>query len=165
MERLSYTEQGSTETLRQGLEEFYRANPHFTQREGDSETDIFMRNHDRLHVVFGLTTRFDDEMLADFSAMFCSDVGIRNYLSYLKPLLADGDVLQGIKDDPKLKQSGWLEIGGQIVKALPKVLSLYRMGRKMPKKWPWTQNEAYQDRMLKDIRAEFAIKLQSARQM
>ena len=157
MNQLSYTRQNSEQTLAQGLDEFYLANPHFNQRADASEIATFMKNHDTIHVVFGLTTAINDEMLADFSAMFCSDIGAMKYMSNFKLLINDNDLLEGIKNDPEIKRLGWLKTGWSLARTLPKVAALFFKGRRMKIKWQWSDHQDWQNKSLKEIRNRFDI--------
>src|SRR5262245_52459125 len=53
---LGYQEQDSSQTLREGLAEYYRANPGIVTRPANlpAESVALFRSHDMCHVIFGL---------------------------------------------------------------------------------------------------------------
>ena len=65
-QRFLYQEQRCSLTLGAALEEYFRGHPGLLrEQEMDPESAALFRSHDVCHVVFGLDTRLQDEVLAD----------------------------------------------------------------------------------------------------
>ncbi len=148
--RRRYQESDSRITLREGLEEYLAANPNlFKENEVAPASARFFHSHDRCHVVFGLDTSLEQEILADTWTVLGVDISLRDYLSYLK-LPETVNILREI---------GCMRSIRETVKAIPKIVAVWRRARRMSRKWPWTGNDAYLDVPLADIRAEFNIEI------
>src|SRR6185369_6709371 len=85
IKQCKYQLQDSEMTLREGIDEYHKANPHLLVTSNlDAEAAEFFLNHDNIHVVFGCNTSLPHEFRADFWTIFGSDVGFLKYASYLK---------------------------------------------------------------------------------
>ena len=144
-----YKSQDCALTLAQALDEFYARNPDAIRNTGSSLKDNFFRAHDTIHVVFGCDTTIRDEVLADFWTIFGSDLGVRNYLKFLKPLQDDLTAI--------VSQAGRGALFVQTLKALPLVPLVYWRTRKMRRKWHWGANETLAERPLGALRKELNI--------
>lgn len=150
--RLAYQEQDSALTLAQGLEQYYAANVGTVTRPADlpPQSAALFRSHDMCHVIFGLNTSLSDEALADTRTLLSCDVGWRRYAVYLaqdsqaKALFKELGVLKGI----------WVT-----ALAVPRIFRAAMAGRKMPKKWPWEPPEEFQHRPLRELRADYRIRV------
>ncbi|KHD87415.1 MAG: hypothetical protein OM95_14620 [Bdellovibrio sp. ArHS] len=163
MERISldYQKQDSTLTLRQALDDYYKANPELLDvNMFKNETGEFFRRHDRIHVVFGCDTSFVGEAKADFWTVMGADIGFMNYLR-----LAASPVVRDLHQDLKTKMTADAkarlrkEIRRDFVRALFAPIWVYLKVRRMHRKWPWEDSDQYLDRSLKDIRREFGIEI------
>ena len=148
---LAYQHQGSTQTLREGLEEYREANPQLVDEREASSARIgrFFRAHDRCHVVFGLNTTIRHEAMADTWTIFGSDIPLREYTSFL-----GGPEVQGI-----FSELGWWTTITQSVASLPAAVAAWRHARRMTTPWPFWDNEAWLDEPLASIRAEHGIEV------
>ena len=81
----SYLRQDCALTLRDGLREYYRANPTLIdpERSSDEGAKFFVR-HDACHVIFGTTTGLVDEALTDTWTLLGSDVTLKQYAEFAK---------------------------------------------------------------------------------
>jgi hypothetical protein len=75
---LDYQTQESDQTPAEALDEYYRANVGNVPPPGElpPESRALFRNHDLCHVIFGLGTTLDDEVMVDARTMLSCDVGI-----------------------------------------------------------------------------------------
>jgi ubiquinone biosynthesis protein Coq4 len=145
----AYQTQDSALTLRDGLAEYYRVNPGLvTQDQASPAAKIFFRSHDACHVIFGTDTSIDGEGLTDWWTVFAVDIRARDYLS--QSMKVD-EVTQIFKDIPL---SGYARVFLSFFTQIPRI---WRASRRMTKKWPWTDLDAYLDRPLGELRAEFGI--------
>ena len=80
--RLGYQEQDTRLTLREGLAEYYEANPGLVDPSEASTEDlgVYFRSHDVSHVFFGTTTSLLDEALQDAWTFLAIDVTKREYV-------------------------------------------------------------------------------------
>ena len=149
---LSYQQQDSTQTLADGLEEYYAANVGKVVRPRDlpPESGALFRSHDICHVVFGLNTTLDDEALADIRTLLSCDVGVRRYAAYL----ATDKQAQAL-----FKELGYLKSAWVTILAVPRICRATVEAFRMNKRWPWTPPESFQERRLADLRQEFGIHL------
>jgi hypothetical protein len=156
-----YRDQDATLTLREGIQEYYRANPHLLfPPDTEKEAVHFFRCHDRIHVVFGCDTSFLHEVRADFWTFFGSDLGKLKYLSFLKSpaiQLLMKDLKEKISNDPAIQKRMRAELRQSAPSAVLVPCQVFARTRKMKKKWPWNESETLLDRSLKEIRDEYGI--------
>jgi len=148
---LAYMRQDCPMTLRQGLAEYHAMIPGLVAEDGlsDDALDLF-HHHDVAHVVFGCDTSVRHEAMVDTWTVFGTDVGVSEYLAYLKV----PETRQVLED------TGYLKITWLSGLAVPAVLRVVRAARRMQKKWPWRDHAAWMDRPLSELRAEFGIVVQ-----
>jgi hypothetical protein len=149
---LRYQQQDSAQTLADGLEEYYAANVDKVVHPSDlpPESVALFRSHDMCHVVFGLDTTLEDEALADVRTVLSCDVGLRRYAMYL----STDKQAQALFKDLGYFKSFWVAI-----LAAPRICRAAAETFRMKKRWPWTPPEAFQHRLLADLRREHGIRL------
>jgi hypothetical protein len=149
---LGYQEQDSSQTLREGLAEYYRANPGIVTRPADlpAESAALFRSHDMCHVIFGLNTSLGDETLADTRTLFSCDVGVRRYARYL----ATDQAAKAF-----FKELGYGKALAVTLKSLPRIVRAAVAALGMRKRWPWNPPDDYLDRPLGELRREFGIRV------
>ena len=148
--QLKYLEEGSTQSLSEGIAEYYAHNSALldpSRLPGDA-AELF-RQHDAGHVVFGCDTSLRGETLIDTWTVFATTAGLRGYLEYFKY--------------PQVNQifaeTGYWRIGLEFVRCLKDVFRVLVRSRRISAKWPWQHYERYLDRPLSDIRREFNIRV------
>lgn len=149
--RCAYQEQASTQTVREALEEYRRANAAVLNQVEQGEGAAFFRSHDMCHVIFGCSTSLDQEAAVDVWTIFGGDISFRDYLAYLK-LQEAQDIVRDI---------GYLRSLWSSVRALPLLARVFVNARRMSKKFPWTGHEQFLDRTLASVRDEFNIRVVS----
>lgn len=145
-----YRDPRSTQTLAEGLAEFRGSMPGLLDESGlPEDARQLFHNHDVAHVVFGCDTSLVQEAMVDLWTIFGTTVGLREYLRYMKT------------DEAKqvLREAGTGRALWATLKALPRLAGVIVRARRMTRKWPWTEHEAYLDRPLVEIRAELGIVL------
>ena len=79
---LKYTQQNSSQTLKEGLQEYYDSNP---QEVKDFAKKIpFLVDHDITHVIFGLGTSIEEESLLDTWTIRGTDISWKQILIILE---------------------------------------------------------------------------------
>lgn len=150
--QLKYQEQDSSLTLKQGLEEYFAANPTLVDSTTTSSKAIglYLNNHDVSHVVFGTATNLSGEMLQDTWTFLAIDVSVRQYVhDFVKEEEGQEIMKSALK---------WelIPVFFAFVFTLPR---LAWRSWKMSKKWPWKEWEGYLDVSLAEIRREFGIRV------
>ena len=147
-----YQQQDTTQTLAEGLAEYYALNAGVVARPADlsPESAALFRSHDMCHVIFGLDTTFEDEAMADIRTMLSCDVGALHYAAYLA---SDAQAKK------VLKEAGVFAFVWGTIIAAPRLLRALRESFKMTKRWPWRPPEDYQQRALNDLRREYGVRV------
>jgi hypothetical protein len=147
---LEYTRQDSMQTLRDGLAEYYAANPRLLDpRALPADAARLFRQHDAAHVVFGCDTSLRGETLVDTWTIFGSSIGLRGYLAYLRL--------------PEVNQV-FAEIGLprillETARNLPDAIRVVWRSLRLARKWPWRDYERYLDERLGHVRETLGIRV------
>jgi hypothetical protein len=146
----TYLQQDCPLTLREGLREYYAANPQLIDPEHASdEAAKFFHLHDACHVIFGTTTDLVDEALTDTWTILGSNVSLTQYAQFAK-----------INEAWELvREIGLASMTKASFSALPHVPTVWRHTRRMKKKWPWAGVDALLDRPIAELRREFGIEV------
>ena len=149
-----YTEQNSSMTLKEGLEEYYNSNP--KQVREFAEKIPFLVNHDITHVIFGLGTSIEEESLLDTWTLRGTNITWKQIYEYSfdKNLRYLTKVI--VKD-----QGGWLKVIKVVIKCIPQKLKIhFNRIPQMKKKWPYSNvKENIMLQSINDIRNEYGIKV------
>lgn len=149
-EGLRYTAEDCAQTLREGLAEYYARNPRLLDPGGlPAEAARLFRQHDAAHVVFGCDTTLRGETRVDTWTIFASSIGLRGYLAYLR--------LPQVNEI--FRDAGAARIAAELLRCLPDLVRIVRRSRRLARKWPWERFEDHLDDPLRDIRAEFGIRI------
>jgi hypothetical protein len=150
--RFQYERPDTAQTLREGLAEYRGAQPQLLDPAGMAPgAAALFRQHDAAHVVFGCDTSVRGETLIDTWTIFASSLGMRGYLAYLR--------LPQV--DQVFAETGYGRIASALVRSLPDVLRVVARSRRLTRKWPWREHERFLDVPLREIRAEFNIRVVS----
>lgn len=148
--RHQFESRDSTQTLEEGLAEYFLANPHL-KRDKDlisPEARQFFSSHDVVHVVYGCGTSMPDEAIVKLSSLFGTTGGRQ--------------VLRGYTHHETLDIYRKLSVGSTAVALLsaPYLIArtLWRCMRQ-PQRWPWADYQLYLRVPLREIRARFGIKV------
>jgi hypothetical protein len=140
----------STQTLAQGLAEYFAANPLLKRQESllSPEARQFFRSHDIVHVLYGCSTTMPDEAVVKLSSLFGTTGGahvLRGYTNHetldIYTKLPLGDTVLAVAMSPYLI-----------------VRTLWRCKRQR-QRWPWVENQQYMDTLLVELRSMFGIKV------
>lgn len=151
--RGSYQLPEVTQTLREGLAEYYRVNPGLSEprKIRDSRSAAYFHSHDTTHVVFGTHTGALHEAANDWWTFFGVDIRIRDYVGGFFATDESAAIMQQFGSP---RQSAQLFLHG--LRILPEVR---RRAGQMHKKWPWRPPEEAWERPLCEIRAEYGIQV------
>jgi hypothetical protein len=152
----TYMDKASTQTLREGLAEYYAVNPHVTLPE--TQPAEFARNllaHDVVHVIYGLDTGMYDELKLLPLSWWTSECTFRTYLK-----MKDSPAVDVMYDD-MIREKGVLWLYGSVLKVLPTLIPtlipIWFKTRKPQKLLPFLEFAPLLDRTLLDIRQEFDL--------
>jgi hypothetical protein len=157
---LKYTNKHSTQTLQQGLEEYYETNPSITDpRELPPEFAQILLAHDISHVVLGCDTDMYNEIKLLPLSFWTSDFKFGDYIRTRKdPKIRPAiDIMY----DDLVRQHGLLWLYSSILfvlpQLLPEVLTIWFKTRNKRKYYPFLHYEFLLDCSLSEIRQEFDL--------
>ena len=154
--RGDYQRAATTQTLLEGLREYYEVNPGLSNPAEIEEprSARYFHNHDCTHVIFGTHTGPLDEGVNDLYTFF--GVNVR-YLDYIGGFFATKESALIIEEyKVEYSMSSLVQVFVQTLRLLPKIR---RTCRAMGKKWPWDPPDELLQRPLSSIRADFGIEL------
>lgn len=141
--------QQSTQTLAEGISEYYQLNPGLVVgRQTSVEAREFFRCHDAAHVVFGCGTALSDEAIVKISSIFGTSGGFKVLHGY-----------QLHESQQIYWKLGSIEILSTALQAFilaPR--TVFRCVRQK-RRWPWNDFDRYLNVSLDDIRQEFGIRV------
>lgn len=160
---LQYTDKYSTQTLRQGVEEYYDANPDLTDpNQVRPDFAKLLIAHDISHVVFGYDTDMWDELRLFFFTFFVSNYKFKYYMRSYQDWLRDRDdpsvsitFDDVVKERSPLSWYSWVVI--TLLRVLPEIFMMWFETRDHQKPWLYFDFEPMLDRSLIEIRQEFEL--------
>ena len=139
-------------TLRQGLEQFYKAyQGHLSHEQEGIPDDVrsFFKSHDIAHVLFGCDISMFGEGSVKIWTIFGTTLGFWKHIKAYNKASAF-----------ELAMSfTLLHVLKNIFKLLIAIPVLILRAKRMNKRWPWTDYDSYLDMAIVDIRKEFNIKV------
>lgn len=153
-----YMDNHSTQTLREGLAEYYALNPHVTDPTTQpSDFAQILRAHDVAHVIYGCDTEMYDELKILPLSWWTSECTFQMYLQMRKRNSPAIDVMY----EDIIKEKGSLWLYGAILRVLPwviiELIPIWFKTRSRQKLLPFLEFEPLLDRSLLDIRQEFNL--------
>ena len=154
MSRHQFESPLSTQTLAQGLAEYFAANPSLKRQESllSPEARQFFRSHDIVHVLYGCDTTMPDEAVVKLSSLFGTTGGV--------------GILRGYANHETLDIYTKLPLGGTLLALLVSpyliVRTVWRCARQT-QRWPWVENDQYLETPLAELRSKFGIVVAHAR--
>ncbi|MGB3534428.1 MAG: hypothetical protein WBA13_13045 [Microcoleaceae cyanobacterium] len=158
--RPQYCNKHSTQTLQQGLEEYYDINPSITDPRGlPPKFAQILLAHDVSHVVLGCDTNMYDEIKLLPLSFWTSDFKFGDYIRTRKdPKIRPAiDIMY----DDLVKQHGvvWLysSILSVLPRLLPEIVTIWFKTRDIRKYYPFLNYESLLNRSLLEIRQDFYL--------
>lgn len=151
-----YMDKKSTQTLREGLIEYYACNPHVTNPETQpTHFGKILRAHDVGHVIYGCDTGMHDELKILPLFWWTSECTFQTYLKMKNSPAVD------VMYDDMIREKGAFWLYGAVLSVLPSVLidliPIWIRTRNRQKRLPFLDFEPLLDRSLLDIRQEFDL--------
>lgn len=140
----------STQTLAEGLAEYYAVNPQLKREASllSPEARRFFRAHDIVHVLYGCGTSMPDEAIVKLASLFGTTGGTQ--------------VLRGYTHHETLDIYRNLPVAGTVIALLaaPYLIArtVWRCARQR-QRWPWFENEQFMNVSLAEIRSGFGIRV------
>jgi len=145
----AFQRQESLQTLAQGVEEYFAANPGLAQGRGMSpEAQEFFRCHDAAHVLFGCGTALDDEAVVKIASIFGTTAGLGVLRGYR--LHESLEIYRQLRVMPVLRSIA------HSVFVVPRTIARC-LGQRA--RWPWAEHAQYLNSPLREIRQHFGIKV------
>jgi hypothetical protein len=151
-----YLDKNSTQTLQEGLAEYYALNPHVTSPATQQpEFAKVLQSHDIGHVVYGCDTGMYDELKLLPLFWWTSECTFRIYLQMKNSPAVD------IMYADMIKEKGVLWLYGAVLRVLPTLIPalipIWFKTRNRQKLLPFLEFEPLLDRALLDIRQEYDL--------
>ncbi|MBP0018307.1 MAG: hypothetical protein J7647_12265 [Cyanobacteria bacterium SBLK] len=151
-----YMDRNSTQTLREGLAEYYALNPHMTSP--DTQPPDFAKilmAHDVGHVIYGCDTGMYDELKILPLFWWTSECRFQTYLKMKNSPAVD------IMYEDMIREKGKFWLYGSILRVIPALIptliQMWFKTRHWQKRLPFLEFEPLLDRSLLDIRQEFDL--------
>lgn len=158
--RPQYISKNSTQTLQEGLEEYYQLNPKITDpRKLPPEFARILLAHDVSHVILGCDTKMYDEIKLLPLSFWTSDYKFADYIRTnqdpkIKPAIA-------IMYRDLIEQHGRLWLYGSIAwvlpRLMPEIIYMWRNTRARKIYYPFLDYEPLLERSLHEIRQEYDL--------
>lgn len=151
-----YLNKHSSQTLREGLVEYYALNPHVTEP-ATQPPDFaqILRAHDVGHVIYGCDTGMHDELKILPLFWWTSECTFQTYL-----MMKDSPAVNVMYKD-MLQEKGTIWLYKAVFRVLPGVIleliPIWFKTRNRQKRLPFLEFEALLDRSLLNIRQEFDL--------
>ncbi|MFM7428113.1 MAG: hypothetical protein ACKO7W_24470 [Elainella sp.] len=146
----------STQTLREGLAEYYALNPHVTPPETQPpEFARILQAHDVGHVIYGCDTGMYDELKILPLFWWTSDCTFQRFRQMRNTPAVD------VMYEDMIREKGVLWLYGEVLKVLPglipTLIPIWFKTRNRQKLLPFLEFEPLLDRTLIEIRQEFDL--------
>jgi hypothetical protein len=143
----NFQQQDSTQSLAQGIDEYFAANPGLTQAQHLSpQARQFFRCHDTAHVVFGCGTALDDEAVVKIASIFGTTAGwgvLKGYRLH-----------ESRRIYRELRVMDMLASIAHAIVLVPRTIARCRAQRA---RWPWDDHQPYLHTPLQELRRHFGI--------
>ncbi|AFY61211.1 hypothetical protein [Synechococcus sp. PCC 6312] len=151
-------DRNSTQTLQEGLEEYYVFNPHITPPSSQPpEFAKILLAHDVSHVIYGCDTGMYDELKILPLFWWTSDCTFQRFCAMRNRNTPAVDVMY----DDMTREKGAFWLYGEVLKILPllipELISIWFKTRKREKRVPFLEFEPLLDQSLLNIRREFDL--------
>ena len=144
----------STQTLAEGLAEYYSANPQL-KRDADllsAEARSFFRCHDTVHVVYGCGSAMPDEAIVKLASLCGTTAGLHALRGYTHHETLD------IYRKLPLRSTLW----ALLISPVLIVRTAWRCACQS-KRWPWEGHDHLLNVPLREVRSQFGIRVAHAR--
>lgn len=155
-QRPCYADKASTQTLREGLEEYYALNPHLTPP--DTQPPEFAKillAHDVGHVIYGCDTGMHDELKILPLFWWTSECTFQQFRN-----MRNTSAVDAMYDD-MIRDRGVLWLYGEVLRMLPplipELIAIWFKTRNRQKRLPFLEFYPLLDRSLLNIRHEFDL--------
>lgn len=155
-QRPHYASKDSTQTLREGLAEYYALNPHITPP-ATQPPDFakILEAHDVGHVIYGCDTGMYDELKILPLFWWTSECTFQRFRAMRNTPAVD------VMYEDMIREKGVLWLYGEILKVIPplvpELITIWFKTRNRPKRLPFLDFHPLLERSLLSIRQEFNL--------
>lgn len=151
-----YKNPSSTQTLREGLAEYYALNPHLTDLQAQPpEFKKILAAHDAGHVIYGCDTGMYDELKILPLSWWTSECTFRTYLRMRNSPAVD------VMYEDMIREKGVWWLYGAVLRVIPRLIPvlilMWIKTRQRHNRVPFLEFEPLLDRPLREIRHEFDL--------
>lgn len=159
MNMYNFQKQNSTQTLQEGLEEFYSINTEFRElsEKTDNPNAKIFKEHDYTHVLFGLGTSIEEESLLDSFVIWGTKFNVKQVFNFYKD-----PEYSTVISNIIAKYGGRWSVAKIYLSLLPLKFKIFLRCMKMKKRWNYHDiPKDVLNTSLKDIRSEYNIDILS----
>jgi hypothetical protein len=140
----------STQTLAEGLAEYFSAHPELKRQDqlASAEARRFFLSHDIVHVLYGCGTSMADEAVVKIASLLGTTGGLQ--------------VLRGYMHHETLDIYRRLPWASTVLALLAAPYLIVRTAwrcRRQRRRWPWTDNDGFMNVPLSELRSTFGIRV------
>lgn len=140
----------STQTLAEGLAEYFRAHPELKRQDqlASAEARRFFLSHDIVHVLYGCGTSMPDEAVVNIASLLGTTGGLR--------------VLRGYTHHETLDIYRRLPWASTLLALLAAPWLIARTAwrcSRQRRRWPWADNDRFMNVSLAQLRSTFGIRV------
>jgi len=147
-----YQTKDTSQTLAEGLAEYYANYPELKRGEGLSpEAREFFHRHDVIHVLYGCGVTLTEEAVVKLASIFGTTEGLRVLRGY--QLQEAQDIYSGLTLP---------EVVGAMARSFVVAPTTIWRSWRQKKRWPWEADAQYMRRPLAELRQEFGIDVRAA---
>ena len=125
----------------------------------DNENSTVVMDHDYTHVIFGLDSSVEQEMILDRWTKRGTSGYLKYVLDFVRLYLKNPEIREAIRENRKnlIKELGYLTLLRLAITTWPKSRVVHKRAKKMKKKWGLRCPQELLNKKIYDLRNEYGI--------
>ena len=157
---LAYQHQDCDLTLTEGLEIYWNHLQDVGKKQlVDNENSTVVMDHDCTHVMFGLDSSVEQEMILDRWTKRGTSGYLKYVLDFVRLYLKNLEIREAIRENRKnlIKELGYLTLLRLAITTWPKSRMVHKRAKKMKNKWGRRCPQEFLNKKICDLRNEYGI--------
>ena len=157
---LAYQHQDCDLTLTEGLEIYWNHLQDVGKNQlVDNENSTVVMDHDCTHVIFGLDSSVEQEMILDRWTKRGTSGYLKYVLDFVRLYLKNLEIREAIRENRKnlIKELGYLTLLRLAITTWPKSRVVHKRAKKMKNKWGLRCPQELLNKKICDLRKEYGI--------
>ena len=157
---LAYQHQDCDLTLAEGLEVYWNHLEDVGKKQlVDNENSTAIMDHDCTHVIFGLDSSVEQEIILDGWTKRGTSGYLKYMLDFVRLYLKNPEIREAIRENRKnlIKELGYLNLLKLAITTWPKSKEGHKRAKKMKKKWGLRCPQELLNKKICDLRNEYGI--------